>query len=64
MQILDACPDGGPRQSLDPKTGWNEDNRWIRAADLFKPSSGGPREYNGLDWMILHNLEQIVFVGV
>ena len=64
VRTLDACPDGGPRESLDPKTGWNKDNRWIRAANLFEPSSGGSREYNGLDWMILHNLEQIVFVGV
>jgi hypothetical protein len=64
IRILDTCPDGGPRESLASMTGWNKDNRWIRAANLFEPSSGGPAEYNGLDWMILHNLEQIVFVGV
>jgi hypothetical protein len=62
-QILEACPDPGPAKSLSPDTGWNKDNRWIRSANLGEPSNGGPEEYNGIDWLLLHNLNQLVFHG-
>jgi hypothetical protein len=58
--ILDACPTTGPRASLDTGTGWHKDNRWIRSLDLDKPS-GGAEEFNGLDWLVLNNLDQLVF---
>lgn len=61
--ILDACPDTGPAASLPPSSGWNKDNRWIRSGNLGEPSNGGNERYNGVDWMILHNLDQLVFVG-
>lgn len=61
--ILDACPDEGPRASLDPATGWNNDNRWVRSANLGESSSGGTQEYNGVDWLLLHNLGQLAFTG-
>lgn len=61
-QMLDSCPVSGPRSDLDVNSGWNKDNRWIRCTNLGEPSDGS-HEYNGLDWMILHNLDQLVFVG-
>jgi hypothetical protein len=62
-QILDSCPVTGPAKALSPGTGWNKDNRWVRSANLGEPSSGGPEEYNGIDWLLLHNLNELVFVG-
>lgn len=61
-QILADCPDSGPTAALPKETGWHKDNRWIRCLDLNEPSSGSA-EYNGLDWLLLHNLSQIVFFG-
>lgn len=61
--ILDACPDTGPAASLAPSSGWNRDNRWIRSGNLGEPSNGGNEKFNGVDWMILHNLDQLVYVG-
>jgi hypothetical protein len=61
-RILDACPDTGPRASLDPSTGWARDNRWVRCSNIFEPA-GGNEEYNGIDWMVLHNLHQLVYAG-
>lgn len=60
--ILEACPPTGPRASLDRDLGWHKDNRWIRSLDLDKPSVGA-EEYNGLDWLILYNLDQLVYFG-
>jgi hypothetical protein len=62
--ILDACPETGPEASLDPSTGWNKDNRWIRSGNLGEPSNGGNEKYNGIDWMLLHNLDQLVYIGI
>ena len=62
-QILNFCPDTGPAKSLSPDTGWNKDNRWIRSANLGEPSDGGSEEYNGVDWLLMHNLNQLVFLA-
>jgi hypothetical protein len=61
-QILEFCPDTGPADSLSPGTGWNKDNRWIRSSNLGESHTGGPEEYNGIDWLLLHNLNQLVFL--
>lgn len=58
--ILDKCPDNGPRSDLPVDTGWQKDNRWIRAKDIGDPGSGH-KEYNGVDFLLLHNLALIVF---
>jgi hypothetical protein len=60
--ILAACPVAGPAADVNAATGWSHDNRWIRCSDAFEPTNGKSR-YNGLDWMLLHNLNQLVFVG-
>jgi len=62
LDILDLCPREGPRASLDAMTGWRKDNRWVRCTNIFDPG-GGNEEYNGLDWMVLHNFEQLVYAG-
>ena len=62
LDILDLCPKEGPRASLAAMTGWREDNRWVRCTNIFDPG-GGNEEYNGLDWMVLHNFEQLVYAG-
>ena len=61
-QILAACPAAGPSQSLPASTGWQHDNRWVRCTNVFEPRPG-LHEYNGLDWMVLYNLGQIVYRG-
>lgn len=58
--ILDLCPETEPRSDLAVKTGWQKDNRWIRCSNLDKPGSG-QKEFNGVDFLILHNLTRIVF---
>jgi hypothetical protein len=62
LDILDLCPTDGPRASLDATKGWREDNRWVRCTNIFDPGTGN-EEYNGLDWMVLHNIEQLVYAG-
>jgi hypothetical protein len=59
--ILDKCPDEGPRGDLPTETGWQQDNRWIRCSDIDEPGSGTPKRYFGVDFLMLHNLAQIVF---
>jgi hypothetical protein len=58
--ILERCPDSGPHSDLPAETGWQRDNRWIRSKDTDKPGKGH-RAYNGVDFLMLHNLAQIVF---
>lgn len=58
--ILDRCPEEGPRGDLPTATGWQKDNRWIRCSNIDEPG-GGHSLYNGVDFMMLHNLAQIVF---
>lgn len=58
--ILDRCPDSGPRSDLPVETGWQTDNRWIRSRNVGKPAVGHSA-YNGVDYLMLHNLSQIVF---
>lgn len=58
--ILDKCPASGPRSDLPLETGWQKDNRWIRAKNLGEAGSGH-KEYNGVDFLLLHNLARIVF---
>lgn len=59
--IMDKCPVEGPRADLPTATGWQRDNRWIRCSDIDQPGSGGPRRYFGVDFLMLHNLAQLVF---
>jgi hypothetical protein len=60
QQILDMCPETGPRASLAAATGWLQDNRWVRCSKIFNENSG-IEEYNGVDWLVLYNLNQMVF---
>ena len=59
--IMDKCPAEGPRADLPTATGWQRDNRWIRCSDIDQPGSGEPKSYFGVDFLMLHNLAQIVF---
>jgi hypothetical protein len=58
--ILDRCPDNGPRSDLPVKTGWQKDNRWIRCSSIDTPESG-QKIFNGIDFLMLYNLAEIVF---
>ena len=58
--ILERCPNGGPRSDLPAEIGWKRDNRWIRSKDTDKPGKGH-KAYNGVDFLMLHNLAHIVF---
>jgi hypothetical protein len=60
--ILTACPETGPQSSLSPTTGWGHDNRWIRCTDIFQPN-GDVDSYSGVDWLLLRNLQQLLFGG-
>lgn len=59
--IMDKCPAEGPRADLPTETGWQRDNRWIRCSDIDQPGSGEPKRYFGVDFLMLHNLAQLVF---
>lgn len=61
--ILNSCPESGPADSLPVTSGWYKDNRWIRSGNLGDASGGGTEMYNGLDWLLLYNLDQLVFIG-
>ena len=61
--ILDRCPDTGPRSDLSVELGWHKDNRWIRSANL-DDAGDGQKEYNGVDFLVLHNVARIVFSGL
>jgi hypothetical protein len=58
--MLDACPDSGPRTGLSVSTGWQTDNRWIRCTNLDDSTEPGFR-YAGLDFLMLHNINELVF---
>jgi hypothetical protein len=58
--ILELCPDTGPRSDLSATTGWQKDNRWIRCKNIFEANDGHD-EYNGVDFLILHNLAVLGF---
>lgn len=60
LAILDRCPLDGPRSDLPTSSGWQKDNRWIRCSNINEPE-GGHSQYNGVDFLMLHNLAQIVF---
>lgn len=60
-RILAACPVSGPRSNLAKETGWHEDSRWIRCLDLADPHEPTNYEYNGLDWLLLHNFHELVY---
>jgi hypothetical protein len=62
QQILDGCPEAGPSESLAASTGWSHDNRWVRCSDIID-QNGGTGKYNGVDWLVLYNLNQMVFFG-
>ena len=59
--IMGKCPAEGPRGDLPVATGWQRDNRWIRCSGLDEPGTGEPIRYFGVDFLMLHNLAQIVF---
>lgn len=59
--IMEKCPAEGPRADLPTATGWQRDNRWIRCSDIDQPGSGEPKRYFGVDFLMLHNLAQLVF---
>jgi hypothetical protein len=61
-RILEKCPDSGPRGDLPTSTGWQKDNRWIRSRHIDQPGTPG-KEYNGVDFLVLHNLAQIVYAA-
>jgi hypothetical protein len=61
--ILDKCPNNGPHSDLPVETGWQMDNRWIRCSSIGTLGDGH-KSYNGVDFMILHNLAEIVFKEV
>lgn len=58
--ILDRCPPDGPRSDLPVASGWQKDNRWIRCSNIDEPGDGH-KFYNGVDFMMLHNLAALVF---
>lgn len=58
--ILEACPDSGPMTGLPVATGWQTDHRWIRCTNLSEQTEPGYR-YAGLDFLMLHNLNELVF---
>jgi hypothetical protein len=60
--ILDRCPSDGPRSDLPIETGWQQDNRWIRCSNIDEPGEGN-KLYNGVDFMMLHNLAVLVFAA-
>jgi hypothetical protein len=59
-RILSACPDSGPMTGLPLETGWQTDHRWIRCSNLKEQTEPGYR-YAGLDFLMLHNLSELVF---
>ncbi len=60
--ILNKCPADGPRSDLPVETGWQQDNRWIRCSNIDEPGDGH-KLYNGIDFMMLHNLAVLVFAA-
>lgn len=62
QEILGRCPQEGPNGAAPVSSGWQKDCRWVRCLDL-KEQGSGKLLFNGLDWMLLHNLDQIVFQG-
>jgi hypothetical protein len=60
--IFDKCPPDRPRSDLSADTGWQQDNRWIRCSNIDEPGDGH-KLYNGIDFMMLHNLAVLVFAA-
>ncbi len=56
-QLLNQCDEGGPSNKQQV---WNQDNLWVRGGS-GSPSDGSEEQFNGLDYMVLHNLAQIVY---
>ena len=61
-RMLASCPESGPRAGRSADSGWQHDNRWIRCTKVNETTSG-TAEYNGLDWMVLHNFRELAFHG-
>lgn len=55
--LLSGCSLSGPSNS---ELIWNRDNIWVRGG-TGTPSAGSEIQFNGLDYMVLHNLAQIVY---
>jgi hypothetical protein len=60
QKILDACPEPGPHGGLSAESGWNTDSRWVRCTNIHQPPQDN-RLHNGLDWLLLHNLHEMVY---
>ena len=58
--IMNRCPDDGPRGDLPTDTGWQRDNRWIRCSEIHLPQEDA-RRYFGVDFLMLHNLAALTF---
>jgi len=56
-QLLLRCDERGPSNKQEF---WNQDNIWVRGGSGNR-SDEGEEFYNGLDYMVLHNLAQIVY---
>ena len=59
--ILEKCPDTGPASNNPIETTWQQDDRWSRCTLLNRGGVNEVQSYNGLDFLIAHNLMQIVF---
>ena len=60
IDIMNRCPDDGPRGDLPTDTGWQRDNRWIRCSEIHLPQEDA-RRYFGVDFLMLHNLAALTF---
>lgn len=56
QQLLNKCDEGGPSNKQQV---WNRDNLWVRGGS--ESPNGIEEQFNGLDYMVLHNLAQIVY---
>ena len=55
--FLLRCDERGPSNKQPI---WNKDNIWVRGGS-GSPSAESEVLYNGLDYMVLHNLAQITY---
>ena len=55
--LLIACSADGPSNN---ERVWNKDNLWVRGGP-GSPSDDMKEQFNGLDYMVMHNLGQIIY---
>lgn len=72
IEMLDMCPPEGPNNRAALESGWFRNSRWSqcrketpnKASDWCDGTLSGKEateQYTGLDWLLFHNLIQIVF---